>query len=812
MSKAFDDLVERNIELTDAAFSMGDLRDQCIISLKKPQQMRTSEDQEIIQQYAKTIRFFKIILDEQGENKFQDICNNLNYSCISPEETLYKSGEIGSTFYVILQGSVEVFINVPQQRKDGTKHYERSKVNELSVDKCFGELALTGEASGARKETIVAKQDTTCHFATLERVAYRNVLSHLAKSMEEHIEFLETVPFFKYIGWSGRSIQQWIRCFEKKVYSRHQVIYKEGDDCNDVYLIRSGEVRSQKEVDIKNKKTSFIIDGASKFNPYQQGLVTKQVELATVDKGQFFGEEETVFSYYLKHKAEWMELYSDGKGNVLPERIALMKKIESLINREWLAESPESSKPIIKQSPEEINFKTNTLNRVKRESTVIVKSSKVELWKISAYNFFLQLEANPYAYNYLLSKIEVGRKRREEKLPNLAMITPTSNTFKGRRQRLTPSDESFISALKQRKYSKHVLNNKPPIKKQNSIEKKPTLADTSLEMSSALYHTFTEAVDHSVLYDKKYALETSAFIERTPTQSRQASRPASILKRLTNPNKNMKPLNIPTTQEVIQKKLDSMLFVQSCFSHTVLSPKKKKKGGKLDKTEERIHKISFKNLNSLLNSDRSHDSASPKRDPSPPPKLPAVAPKNIKRGQSLNNSQISVRQRTKSVYEQKSLYDESSPHCLFPKNPPPMKNKSRVRLPPAETKASFTMMTEASTNLFERIRSRYNISTQNKHVKQDHPARSFSKTKLNLHLTKELNGQKLLKRRSSAKLQLTTQKTFMTMEASEELKTVMQIKGMVKNSGDSFSNLLETSEWKAMASPFHNVSAINFRK
>ena len=285
---------------------------------------------------------------------------------------------------MILEGSVEVFVNVPQQRKDGSKHYERSKVNELSVDKCFGELALTGEANGARKEAIVAKQDTTCHFATLERVAYRTILSHLVKAVEEQIEFLETVPFFRYIGWSGRSIQQWIRSFEKKVYPRNHVIYKEGDDCHDIYLIRSGEVRSQKEVDIKNKKTSFIIDGMSKFNPYQQGLVTKQVELATVDKGQFFGEEETVFSYYLKHKAEWQELYSDGKGNVHPDRIALMKKIESLINREWLPEDIDSKKSILKQPPEEINFKTNTLKRVQRESTMIVKSSKVELWKISA--------------------------------------------------------------------------------------------------------------------------------------------------------------------------------------------------------------------------------------------------------------------------------------------------------------------------------------------------------------------------------------------------------------------------------------------
>lgn len=436
----------------------------------------------------------------------------------------------------------------------------------------------------------------------------------------------------------------------------------------------------------------------------------------------------------------------------------------------------------------------------------------------------MQLEANPYAYNYLLSKIEVGRKRRDERLPNLAMITPTSNTFKGRRQRLTPSDESFLSTLKQRKYSKHVLNNKPPLplfNRNNSIEKKA--GDTSLEMSTALYHTFTEAVEHSVLFDKKYQLDTS-HVDQTPkaTETRPVSRQASILKRLTNPAKGIKPLQIPpkqqmSTQEVIQKKLDSMLFVQSCFSHTTLSPKKKKKSGghnKGDKTEERINRISHKNLNSLLSSERSFDSVSPKRDTSPT-KLPPVPKQILKKGPSLNNSQISVRQRTKSVHEAaKSLYDENSPHCLFPRNTEKSPTKSRTRLPPSETKASFTLLTEGSSNLFEKIKSRYNI-TNHKQFKRD-DSRTFSKSKLQQHLkdlkesaeTRSTFGhQRLVKRRSSAKLSLTTQKTFTTAETNEDLKSIMQIKKMVKKPGDSFSNLLETSEWKAAASPFHNVSA-----
>ena len=67
----------------------------------------------------------------------------------------------------------------------------------------------------------------------------------------------------------------------------------------------------------------------------------------------------------------------------------------------------------------------------------------------------MKVEANPLAYQYLISKIDLARKRRNERLPSLAKITPTLATYQGKRQHLIPSDESFLSVIKHKKYGKY---------------------------------------------------------------------------------------------------------------------------------------------------------------------------------------------------------------------------------------------------------------------------------------------------------------------------------------------------------------------
>ena len=253
-------------------------------------------------------------------------------------------------------------------------------MGELHTGQSFGELALLEGVSQARKATIASKPGCPCHFATLERQPFREILIHFSKAVDEQIEFLELMPFFKYVNWSRRSIQQWLKFFEMKVYSMNHVLYKEGDPCDDIYLIKSGEVRCTKSVEIKDKKNSFMFDEDNVLHPSQATLVTKQVELGSVIKGQFFGEEEATFSYYLNHREEWVKTYTNARGRLTEEREAIMLKIESLIKKNWLVKEEGPSF----LNTEEIKYKSNSMKQITREATVTVKTAKAEIWKISA--------------------------------------------------------------------------------------------------------------------------------------------------------------------------------------------------------------------------------------------------------------------------------------------------------------------------------------------------------------------------------------------------------------------------------------------
>ena len=245
----------------------------------------------------------------------------------------------------------------------------------------FGDIALM-DNKAIRTATIVAKTNYSCHFATLEREAYRRILNHLNKALDEQIQFLESVPFFRYVSWSGRSIQQWVKFFEKKVYPMNHVIYKEGDPCEDVFLVKSGDVRCLKKVEIKDKNSNFLIDENSKLYPYEAAVVTKQVELGTLIKGQYFGEEEVLLLNYITQREEAKKDKQSSPTKANSTQSAILQYIEDFVRETWF----NKEKPSTQIGADEISYHRNTRGKrnVTRELTMVVKSSKAEIWRISA--------------------------------------------------------------------------------------------------------------------------------------------------------------------------------------------------------------------------------------------------------------------------------------------------------------------------------------------------------------------------------------------------------------------------------------------
>ena len=87
-------------------------------------------------------------------------------------------GSIGTKFYVILKGSVGVYMNIQKQIKtdDRAEQFRIisviDEVNSQSSGSSFGELALIH--SQTRKATIKCKEN--CEFAVLDKENFKKIL------------------------------------------------------------------------------------------------------------------------------------------------------------------------------------------------------------------------------------------------------------------------------------------------------------------------------------------------------------------------------------------------------------------------------------------------------------------------------------------------------------------------------------------------------------------------------------------------------------------------------------------------------------
>lgn len=131
--------------------------------------------------------------------------NDLNFKDI---EELYEDGVLKLTYYITL--------------KEGM---------------IFGELGiLTGKL---RSATVVCKED--CHFGVMMESDFKNIISVIErKKIYDKFEFFKT---FLIKEISNENLRKLAYAFEKIKFGRGEFVFKEGDICKNIYLIKKGEVQ-----------------------------------------------------------------------------------------------------------------------------------------------------------------------------------------------------------------------------------------------------------------------------------------------------------------------------------------------------------------------------------------------------------------------------------------------------------------------------------------------------------------------------------------------------------------------------------------
>lgn len=70
-------------------------------------------------------------------------------------------------------------------------------------------------------------------------------------------------------------------------YKRNNIVYKQNDNIDKLYIIKKGSFKVFKEIKINNNENSYKIDLIKKFESRKQ-----KYEICIISEGETFGEEE----------------------------------------------------------------------------------------------------------------------------------------------------------------------------------------------------------------------------------------------------------------------------------------------------------------------------------------------------------------------------------------------------------------------------------------------------------------------------------------------------------------------------------------
>ncbi|OMJ84593.1 hypothetical protein SteCoe_14267 [Stentor coeruleus] len=230
---------------------------------------RNSKQLLIIQALTRKVKFFIQKIEELGEAIHYDCCKAMMYEFVPNGEYVFKCGEKGNKFYIILEGIAKVIVPII---KDDIVNM--ITVAQLYSGMAFGELALIKDQP--RSASILCAKD--CHFAVLVKEDYLKILGKAeSRILDMNIDFLKGIPYFT--KWTKKKLEKLTYYFSPLKFMRKQVVFSVQGQPKYVYIVKSGEFELTKSLTLNetgSKEKNFT------------------VKVALLGHGEIFGEEEVI--------------------------------------------------------------------------------------------------------------------------------------------------------------------------------------------------------------------------------------------------------------------------------------------------------------------------------------------------------------------------------------------------------------------------------------------------------------------------------------------------------------------------------------
>jgi CRP-like cAMP-binding protein len=199
---------------------------------------RQSSDLLFLISATREIKLFKDLSLKQGEPAHASCCQYLVYEFIPAGQYVFKYGEIGSKFYILISGTVGIEIPVSDSGQ-----ITFTEIMVFHSGSSFGELAL--ETSRPRSASAICKSDS--HFLVLLKKDYCHLMQKLVtEKKNEMIYFLQSLPAFQKLN--KLAISKLTYNIREMNYFKGQTVFNEGDPAKEIFIIHDGECKLSKGI------------------------------------------------------------------------------------------------------------------------------------------------------------------------------------------------------------------------------------------------------------------------------------------------------------------------------------------------------------------------------------------------------------------------------------------------------------------------------------------------------------------------------------------------------------------------------------
>ncbi|KAL4479228.1 hypothetical protein ABPG72_011440 [Tetrahymena utriculariae] len=267
--------------------------------LEKKPNLRTTSELKYLIMMTKNQKFVKeIILQQDGQIAVYEICRKYQIKISKKGEYIYKQGEPKRCFIMILNGEAQIVQcsdNQGQIIQEQSNYLGQGSIVELpfkgtnlKINSKQGELQikLDSQNEDFHQNSLICQ--TECSYLILQKDHLEKIMSDF-KQRINFFEELSQMNLFK--GWNKNQIRMIQDCFSEKQYAINNVVYRDGDESNYLYLVKEGEFVLQKVIEAideakeaEKKEIQSMIHNIQQQNKKRYLLKNQESHLTAIEK------------------------------------------------------------------------------------------------------------------------------------------------------------------------------------------------------------------------------------------------------------------------------------------------------------------------------------------------------------------------------------------------------------------------------------------------------------------------------------------------------------------------------------------------